>query len=76
MDEVSFMKISYVTYASLIKILKMQKFPEREAPKIQFIEFQSFNIKLHNQHIVTEIKIESKNTNEIHVKNDHFVWFF
>ena len=36
-DEVIFMKISYVTYASFIKILKLHKFPEREAPKIQVI---------------------------------------
>ena len=38
-DEVSFMKMSYLTYASFIKILKLHKFPEREAPKIQVIGF-------------------------------------
>ncbi len=36
-DEVSFMKIFCVTYASFIKILKLHKFPEKEAPKIQVI---------------------------------------
>ena len=38
-DEVSFMKMSYLTYASFIKILKLHKFPEREAAKIQAIRF-------------------------------------
>ena len=38
-DDVSFMKIFYVTYASFIKILKPHKFPERKAPKIQVIGF-------------------------------------
>jgi hypothetical protein len=45
-DEVSFMKISYVTYASFIKILKLHKFPVREAPLIQLIGFPELSSKL------------------------------
>ncbi len=36
-DEVSFMKISYETYASFIIIMKLHKFPESVDPKIQLI---------------------------------------